>query len=488
MRKWAGIVRVSHMGERKAGAANVHTDRDQVEAIRGAAPDGETLEILPPELDVSGGLPLDKRPSLRVAVEGVERGEYAGIIVAYQSRLFRNVEEEEAVWRRVEAAGGEVLLALDGLDTTTVGGRMTRRIKAAINAAEREEHTERFERLRRYSTAAGIWQRRQTPTGYRRDPQTRRLVPDERAPDVVAAFTAAAAGESRVQISRDLGMTTSGVRALLRNRVYLGELRVGQHINPGAHPAIVDADLFDAVQAVLEAAARPARSDLPPALLRGLVRCAACGHVMTRRKNRDEVNYACPVHHSGERCPAPSQIATHRLDAYVEAIALVELERVRVSAKANGRVGELRATIADAERRRAGLLNAFDPAEAGADALAQAVRRHTATIEKAEAELRAELAREAAIPATMAAVEVWGDLDAHERNTVLRGLVAAVVVRRASRGGRPLPVSERAVVIRAGTPLEVADRRSEVGAGIVPIPFDPYGPGVLRVPVGEDAT
>ena len=187
----------------------MHTDRDQVEAIEGATPPGDDLKMLPPELDVSGGLPLDQRPSLSLAVEGVENGTYIGIIVAYQSRLFRNVEEEEAVWRRVEAAGGEVLLALEGIDTSTVAGRMTRRIKAAINTAEREEHAERFERLRERATAAGVWQRRQTPTGYSKDPDTRRLVPDDRVDDVHGAFEAAIAGKDMTEIARGLGMTPS---------------------------------------------------------------------------------------------------------------------------------------------------------------------------------------------------------------------------------------------------------------------------------------
>ncbi|MDQ3729557.1 MAG: hypothetical protein M3355_08205, partial [Actinomycetota bacterium] len=82
MKVWAGIVRVSHMGSRVSGAANVHTDREQVSAIEAATPPGDRLEILPPELDISGGLPLEKRPSLRLAVDGVEAGTYAGIIVA----------------------------------------------------------------------------------------------------------------------------------------------------------------------------------------------------------------------------------------------------------------------------------------------------------------------------------------------------------------------------------------------------------------------
>jgi DNA invertase Pin-like site-specific DNA recombinase len=143
---------------------------------------------MPPELDVSGGLPLERRPSLLAAVEGVERGEFAGIIVAYLSRLGRNVREQLRAWDRVEAAGGRIIVVREGIDTSTPAGRMHRTILLAIAENEREQHVERFEERRRKATEAGIWQRRQTPLGYDRDERTRRLVANDDAPRVRAAF------------------------------------------------------------------------------------------------------------------------------------------------------------------------------------------------------------------------------------------------------------------------------------------------------------
>ncbi|PTL60649.1 recombinase family protein, partial [Paraconexibacter algicola] len=179
---WAGVVRVSHMGARRSGADDFHSERDQVAALeRAVARLGGDLELLPAELGVSGGLPLADRPSLLAAVEGVEAGRYRGIVVAYQSRLARDTLEEELIHRRVEAVGGSVQFATGAVDGATIDGRLQRRLLGAFNAAERERHVERFADLREAATRAGIWQRRQTPAGYRRDPDTRRLVPDDRA-------------------------------------------------------------------------------------------------------------------------------------------------------------------------------------------------------------------------------------------------------------------------------------------------------------------
>src|SRR4051794_24614453 len=244
MAVYAALTRVSHMGERKAGANNFHADHDQLEAIEHwAQRQGVGLEILPAELDVSGGLPIERRPSLMRAIEGVETGAYAGVTVAYLTRFGRNLREQLRAWDRIEAAGGRVVVVQEGIDTSNSSGRMHRNILLSIAEGERERHAEDFDRRRRCAVEAGVWQRRQTPRGYDRDPETRRLVPNADAPSVVATFREKAVGKSNSELARSLGMTTSGVRQLLRNRVYLGELRVGQHLNAAAHPPLVGVDL-----------------------------------------------------------------------------------------------------------------------------------------------------------------------------------------------------------------------------------------------------
>jgi hypothetical protein len=61
-------------------------------------------------------------------------------------------------------------------------------------------------------------------------------------------------------------MTPGGVRAILRNRVYVGELRDGDYVNLEAHPPLIDRDTFDAVQ---DGASRPPKAYAGAALLAG---------------------------------------------------------------------------------------------------------------------------------------------------------------------------------------------------------------------------
>jgi DNA invertase Pin-like site-specific DNA recombinase len=472
------------MGARKAGDESFHSERDQKQALQHAAKElGGTLKLLPSELDVSGGLPLEKRPSLLAAVEGVEKGKYAGIIVAYHSRLGRDVETEEAVWRRVEAAGGRIVMALDGLDTSTTDGQMVRRIRSAINHAERSRHVENFDRRRREATAAGIWQRRQTPTGYRKEPKTRKLVPDRDAQKVRDAFHARAAGEPMVQIARSLGMSPAGARALLKNRVYLGELRVGQYVNPDAHEPLITVDEYDAAQVARPV--RPARSKGERALLAGLARCAGCGHVMSRTHAKAIV-YTCHRHHSNGMCPAPASVTLHLLDAHVERIALAHLAGFASRPVANEQPIRLaRERVREAEAELRAFLEGVSAAGISPTDYANAAKTRSQAVTDAKAELET-LLRERPTHIPGDPVKVWEAASVSQRNQLLRGFLEAVLVERSGGRGVIRPLADRVRVLKLGAGMIPVD-----GRGGVPVPIESIAlpaaddPCVLGVDLGQ---
>lgn len=480
MPTWAGIIRISHLGDRQVGSDKLRSDKTQEKAIRSAVPPGHALDLLPPEYDISGGLPLNKRPSLLAGVLGVERGTYCGIIVAYQSRLFRHTTEEEAVFSRVEAAGGEIIMALDPVDNRTVDGRMVRRIKSAMNVAERERHTQAFEDAAREATERGIWQRRQTPTGYAKDPDTRKLIIDPApARKVRRAFTDRLSGKPVSTIAQDLGMTPSGVRALLRNRVYLGELRVRSYVNTTAHPAIIEPDLFDAVQHAR--VTRPPKASPHPALLAGIARCAGCGHVIARTG----VSYSCSKTHSVGVCPAPAAITARILNEHVERIALHHLASIRHrSIHDTSGLKPARERVADAQRELDAYLEAVDAAGLSVTTYAAGARKRQDALEQAQRDLGLILAAQAS-QIVGDPVQAWDSLNDSERNHVLSGLLEAVMVRKVGRG-RNVPVEERVRVVRHGTGVFASYRGA--GRGMPHVAFFPdlNDPCVLRVPGVED--
>lgn len=472
------------MAGKDAESDRAHSVREQTEDMqRWAAAHGATLDLLPPELDVSGGNDLAGRPSLTLAIEGVEAGRYDGVIVAYLSRLGRRVRVQLEVWDRIEAAGGRVVSVGDQIDTSTPQGRFQRNVLASVAEMERDLHTERFARLRKSATAAGVWQRRQTPLGYRRDEQTRRLVPDDRADDVRWAFRARAHGTPVIEIARRLEMSTSGVRQLLANRVYLGELRVGQEVNPDAHPALVTVAEFEAVRAARRV--RASAGGREPALLAGLVRCAACSHVMPRSRSGKWPVYTCSGHHSLGRCPGPASISLVALDEYVREAARLRLVELRASSTDNDRA--LTEAIEERDAARAELatyLRAVAAAGIGERDFAEGAGERRQRVVVAEA--RVERLRQVGdVPDDVDPVVFFDSLDVRGQGVVLRGLVEAVLVRAAGRGKR-VRVGDRVRVIRAGSGLVSGSRSAERARPIVGVWVPVDDPCAIGVPVAEE--
>jgi hypothetical protein len=278
-------------------------------------------------------------------------------------------------------------------------------------------------------------------------------------------------------------MTPTGARRLLRNRVYLGELRVGDEVNPAAHPPLVDVELFEAAQAVLDNSVRPPRGEQEVALLSGLVRCASCGHVMGRTRNAKWASYSCRVNHSRSRCPAPAHIGTARLDPLIEAVALREIAKLRITASLTGGVEEARAALRSAERELAAYVESVSVEDIGREAFAAGAKSRRERVDAAQEQLRLILARAPALPSLGSAEEVWGELTVHEQNVLLRGLLEAVVVERVGRG-QTVPVAERVSVLPYGA--GVVERYGGAGRAMGIVPIDRDDIAALCIPLVED--
>lgn len=484
----AAIVRSSDRVAERQREGTYHGDTDQIaEVDRYCAARGLPYVVLPPELDISGGKPIEERPSLQTAIEGVERGDYSGIVAANLKRLTRSRSGLE-IWTRVEAAGGSVHTAAEATDTSTPNGRFMRDIFLADAVREREEHAVRHAQRRAATVAAGMWRVHKPPRGYefqgpavngRYKGKARRLVPGAQADGVRAAAQSVIDGESLVSIADRLAITPSGVRAMLRNRAYLGELRDGTNLLVDAHEPILSPEVFAAVQHALATNPRPPRRMRDPALLAGLVRCAACGHAMTRRVTGSPI-YICPGRHSGGRCPAPAAITLRLLDEYVENAAMPELERLTFEASQRSSVEDARRALADARAERDAYVVATS---ALGDGFAAGAQQRADAVAAAEARLDIELARQ---PALKAGDGVAGYLrcDPRGRNRTLRGLLACIIVERSGGRGHIRPIGDRVRILRHGASVVLPVRHGSRtdGLGIIPLPLpDPDDPSVLRV-------
>jgi site-specific DNA recombinase len=270
---------VPYMRQSRAKERTISIAEQRRDIERWAAANGVPLAPEVIEQNVSGSKPWRDR-ALGQAVDASERGEAAGIVVAWQDRLSReNGRATAEVWEALEAAGARLVCAAEGLDTASGDHEMLFSIKAAIAREQWKRHRANWERARRSAIERGVFTGR-APIGYRsRRGQPLNIVPREAA-KVRVAFELRAQGASFSLIAGRFRWSHSTTRQLLANEAYLGVARHGPYRNEHAHEPIVSRELFDAVQAARTAQPIPPGNTTRHLILLGLARCAGCGKTL----------------------------------------------------------------------------------------------------------------------------------------------------------------------------------------------------------------
>jgi DNA invertase Pin-like site-specific DNA recombinase len=422
---------VSKVGERAERLISPELQAARIDAY--AREHGLEVEHLPPELDVSGA--VLERPILDDALEHIARGEAAGLIVAQLDRLSRaGILDTHRILRRVEEAGGKVIAVAEAFDDSTPEGRMARNVMLSLGEMQRERVRGGFAQARRQAVERGIWPSPHVPVGYRRGAD-RRLVPGE-AERVVRAFEARARGVTWKEVAAILGVSDSGAQYAIRNRAYLGEVRMtidGEPIvNSDAHPPLVGRALFEAAQLDHP---RPPRGKGGPALLAGLVRCAGCQRAMSPTRRA----YNCT-----SECSEPATIDRARIEPYVEAIVVEHLRGLRYATRNDTRT-EAQA-LADAEAELVAYQRATAATGIGVEAFAEGLRERHSAVESARVALGGARGREAA--QIIDAAREWPKLSIERKRHVLSGALDVIWVRSAHK--RTLPGAERVKLVVDG--------------------------------------
>jgi len=314
------VVRVSEKGDRED--EHFHSPEAQIEAARRWAKDrGERLVASPiPEIDVSGKLPLSKRPGLLAAIEMIEADQADQLVVAYFDRLVRSLKVQLEVIERVERAGGEIFALDHGkLTNGTAAQRLSTNMLGSVFQYFAEITGEKVTAAQARAVARGVYPHPKIPVGYARGETGVLTVEPEAAKVVVQAFKRRDRGASLVEIQAWLAKNgieraLSGVAWILRSRMYLGEIHFGELHNPHAHePIIKDRALFERVQRRTVSRGRQAKSERLLARL-GVLRCGTCGSRMVI--NSDSGSYRCGDT-SADRCQRRAAVKADRVEAMV---------------------------------------------------------------------------------------------------------------------------------------------------------------------------
>jgi DNA invertase Pin-like site-specific DNA recombinase len=217
----------------------------------------------------SGG--STERPALQRLLADVRAREVDVIVVYKVDRLTRSLADFAKLVELFDEHAVSFVSVTQQFNTTTSMGRLTLNVLLSFAQFEREVTSERIRDKIAASKRKGLWVGGMAPLGY--ETKDRRIVVvEDEAERVRTIFRSYLTLGSLNLVMADLrhrgivtklrtlktGRSVGGIpftrgplAYLLRNRFYIGEVVFRGEVFPGEQPALLDRDLFDAVQAKL---------------------------------------------------------------------------------------------------------------------------------------------------------------------------------------------------------------------------------------------
>ena len=208
------------------------------------------------------------RPDLQRLLEDIRARKIDVIVVYKVDRLTRSLADFAKLVELFDAQGVSFVSVTQQFNTTTSMGRLTLNVLLSFAQFEREVTSERIRDKIAASKRKGLWVGGPLPLGYAMKDGKIAVVEDEaeRVRLIYRQYLELSGVNALVRDLRDkdirtkmrlraTGATHGGIPFergslfyLLRNRFYIGEVKYKGEILPGEQPAIMDRQLFDAVQ------------------------------------------------------------------------------------------------------------------------------------------------------------------------------------------------------------------------------------------------
>jgi len=425
-----------------------------------------------------------ERPALDRLLRDIEAGKVDCVVVYKVDRLSRSLMDFARIMEAFDRRGVSFVSVTQQFNTTSSMGRLTLNILLSFAQFEREIIGERIRDKIAAQKRKGKWAGGVPVLGYdvdRSGPSPRLVVNEAEAGRVRQIFqmyldkgsllplvTELSKREWRnksrvIQTGKRKGKSLGGkpfdkcsLYQLLTNPVYVGKIAHKGVIYDGEHEPIVDATLFDRVQALLKTNGRTGGAEVRNkygALLRGLLRCKSCGHSMTHtfaggRNSRAYRYYRCikAIKSGAACCPTGTLPAAEIERVVVDEVRSLVTDRAllnRVLAEAQALIAaELRSAIEERTGLKRQLerdhreLRELAVGSTTADSAAQIAHLHAriadaerrlAVIDARAAELDAETITGEEAAAAFADFDgMWSSLIPREQARLLRLLISAV--------------------------------------------------------------
>jgi len=331
----------------------------------------EGWRLVPKHYDDGGfsGGSMD-RPGITALLDDIDREKVDTVVVYKVDRLTRSLADFAKIVEVLDRKRASFVSVTQQFNTTTSMGRLTLNVLLSFAQFEREVTGERIRDKVAASKKKGMWMGGFPPLGY--DILNRKLAVNETEAAILRSiFSRFVEMRSVRSLVADLRrrnivskrwktrhgqmrggnpFTRGAIHYLLRNRIYLGEIRHKGLVHRGEHAAILPRDLWDRVQAKLDAN-KGERSSGPRSsvshLLTGLIfddrgNRLSPSHVKKRdgRRYRYYVSQAL-LQHRGTKAGSLTRVPAQA----IEDIVTDRVRRLSVSSATDDRMEERRKLI-----------------------------------------------------------------------------------------------------------------------------------------------
>jgi site-specific DNA recombinase len=247
-----------------------------------------------------------ERPALKRLLADIRAGKIDCVVTYKVDCLSRSLLDFAKMMETFERHGVSFVSITQQFNSATSMGRLVLNVLLSFAQFEREIIAERTRDKMAATRRKGKWSGGTPVLGYDLDPRGRRLhVNEEEAQRVQAIFALYLEHQALLPLVQELArrgwvgkrwqtrhgrqrggrpFTKTSLYRLLTNVIYAGKVRYKDEIHDGEQPALLDADTFGRVQALLRShgpEVGPPSEHRFTALLKGLLRCVCCDCAMT---------------------------------------------------------------------------------------------------------------------------------------------------------------------------------------------------------------
>lgn len=275
------------------------------------------------------GANLD-RPAVQELIRNIKK--YDTVLVYKLDRLSRSQRDTMYLIEQVFLPASVDFVSMqESFDTSSPFGRAMVGILSVFAQLERDQIRERTQMGAYARAKMGMYHgSAYQPIGYKRGDDGHYAVLEYEAIQVRKVFQLYADGFGGLaKVAEELtrlgyshkygGWTSSNVRNVIINRVYLGEIHYRDVVVEGAHEPLVSRELFERANKVLQVTPQ-AFNRHSASLCQGFIFCGKCGARLGTRASRPHRYYVC---YSSNGCP-PDMVTDPSCDAHWYRCALID--------------------------------------------------------------------------------------------------------------------------------------------------------------------